>query len=296
MQRWPVEPNAALRTMPAASSRSASASTMVGFLPPISSCTRARRLPHTSATLPPVASDPVNEMARTCSCATSAPPASPRPCTTLSDAGRQAGLDEDLGQPRRAERRQFRGLEHHGVAADQRRAGLPRRNGDGEVPRRDRADDAERRPQRVHEHAVAFRRDDAAVQPRALAAVVPQDVDGAADFALRLGQRLAFLARHLPGDRIGAGLEQVGGLDTARRHAWAPACAAQAGWAPCAAATAAATSSADDSGNVPTRSSTSAGLRFSNVRPVTEDDPLAGDEVVIGRHAPKPNSVPPRGR
>ena len=40
VQRWPVEPNAAFSTMPAASSRLASARTIVGFLPPISSCTR----------------------------------------------------------------------------------------------------------------------------------------------------------------------------------------------------------------------------------------------------------------
>ena len=70
--------------------------------------------------------------------------------------------------------------------------------------------DAERRAQRVHEDAVAFGGDDASVQPRALATVVAEDVDGPADFALRLGQRLAFLARHLAGDGVGARLEQVG--------------------------------------------------------------------------------------
>ncbi len=83
VQRCPVEPNAALRTMPAASSRFASASTMVGFLPPISSCTRTCRAPHAAATLAPVASEPVNEMARMPGCSTTAAPASPAPCTRL---------------------------------------------------------------------------------------------------------------------------------------------------------------------------------------------------------------------
>ena len=41
---WPVEKNAALTTFSTAELKSASARTMVGFLPPISSWMRRRRL------------------------------------------------------------------------------------------------------------------------------------------------------------------------------------------------------------------------------------------------------------
>ena len=43
VQRWPVEPNAPCAVPVAASSRSASSSTITGFLPPISHCTFFRR-------------------------------------------------------------------------------------------------------------------------------------------------------------------------------------------------------------------------------------------------------------
>ena len=65
VQRWPVEKNAELITLATASGMSASASTTVGFLPPISSCTLARRLAASTAIPLPVATEPVNEMALT---------------------------------------------------------------------------------------------------------------------------------------------------------------------------------------------------------------------------------------
>ena len=87
--------------------------------------------------------------------------------------------------------------------------------------------------------------------PFASGSVLPSSrVISRATASARASSRLA--ARYSTSPRFGAGM------------------AAHAGCAARAAATAAATSSADDSGNVPTRSSTSAGLRFSNVRPVAE--------------------------
>ena len=85
VQRWPVEKNAAFSTQSTATSRSASASTMVGFLPPISSCTRASRSAPTAAMPRPTPSEPVNEIARTSGCATSGVPTlAPEPVTRLS--------------------------------------------------------------------------------------------------------------------------------------------------------------------------------------------------------------------
>ena len=52
----------------------------------------------------------------------------------------QPGLLRELGELERGERRQGRGLEHHGVAGGQRRRDLPRREQERKVPRHDRAD------------------------------------------------------------------------------------------------------------------------------------------------------------
>jgi hypothetical protein len=124
-------------------------------------------------------------------------------------AFRDARLVERFHHAQRTERRQVRRLQHDGIAGDQRGRGLPRRNRNREVPRRDQADDAERTPARLDEHAIALRWRVLAAKPRALAAEVPQDVDRAADFAARFRQGLPFLARHLARYLIGARLEQV---------------------------------------------------------------------------------------
>src|SRR5881394_417877 len=73
------------RTLPAiAASRSASAKTMFGFLPPSSSETFLNRGAHASATLQPVTVPPVNEMVLIFGCAViAAPTFGPVPCTTL---------------------------------------------------------------------------------------------------------------------------------------------------------------------------------------------------------------------
>src|SRR5687768_8769534 len=55
----------------------------------------------------------------------------------------QAGLDGQLTDPDRSERRDLRWLEHHGVPGGQRGCEPPARDGHREVPRHDDADDAE---------------------------------------------------------------------------------------------------------------------------------------------------------
>ena len=59
MQRCPVEKNALCSEMLTAVSSSASSSTTCGFLPPISSCTLARRAAQFCATVLPTATEPV---------------------------------------------------------------------------------------------------------------------------------------------------------------------------------------------------------------------------------------------
>ena len=60
----------------------------------------------------------------------------------VDDARRQVGLLADLGEEQRGERGGLGRLEHHGVAAGQRRRDLPRQHQQREVPRDDLAGDA----------------------------------------------------------------------------------------------------------------------------------------------------------
>ena len=111
-----------------------------------------------------------------------------------------------------AERRGRRGLQHDGVAADQRGSELPRWNGAGKIPGRDQADYADGFANGEHVDAVALGRDDMAGHARAFTGEIAKDVDGAAHFALGLGQCFAFFARHFGGDGIEAAVEEVGGF------------------------------------------------------------------------------------
>ena len=212
VQRWPVEKNAALTTTFTASAMSASASTMVGFFPPISSCTRARRFAASTAIRLPVASDPVNEIAFTSGLVTiSLPTFEPGPVTRLiapfvTPASSSASTSRTAQSGARSDGFSTTALpaisagavfqvgmaigKFHGVIrpttpSGRRRVWINTRSrSDGNV---------------------------LAAQPRAFAADVAQDVDRAPDFAARFGQRLALLARHLARDLVGPRLEDVRG-------------------------------------------------------------------------------------
>ena len=86
-QDCPVVPNAARAVSPAAWSRSASAKTRRGHLPPSSRATDAPRAPQTLAIWRPVAVEPVKVTLSTRSSATSARPVSAPPVTTLRTPG-----------------------------------------------------------------------------------------------------------------------------------------------------------------------------------------------------------------
>ena len=82
---WPADQNAPAYDASTARSRSASAITISGLWPPSSSCTRLPSFVASSRTELPVATEPVNEIARTRGSRTSAAPTTePRPVSTLS--------------------------------------------------------------------------------------------------------------------------------------------------------------------------------------------------------------------
>ena len=84
VQRWPVAKNAPSSAHCTARSRSQSSSTTSGFLPPISSCTRALCDIAALATCAPVLWPPVNDTPATSGCSTSAPPIEPPPRIRLN--------------------------------------------------------------------------------------------------------------------------------------------------------------------------------------------------------------------
>src|ERR1700688_3473371 len=84
VQRWPVVPKAPQSPPSTASSRLASSSTIIGFLPPSSREQGLKLLAAVAPTILPTADDPVSEMARTTGCSVSGVPTSvPKPVTTL---------------------------------------------------------------------------------------------------------------------------------------------------------------------------------------------------------------------
>ncbi len=211
VQRWPVPKKAPSIAQVTARSRSASSRTTSGFLPPISSCTRACRLIAPWATRAPDAlrageGDAV-DIRMVDDCASDAALADDE----VEDARRRTGFVDDGRQRMRNGRRRSRRLHHDGVAEGQRRRGLPRRNRDREIPRRDHAVDADRLaigrdvqpgPRRVQRLAVAAYR---------LAGEIFEDASRAHDFAGTFGERLAFLARQQFAEFLGTLHDDVAG-------------------------------------------------------------------------------------
>ena len=128
-----------------AASRSASAKTICGLLPPSSSVTGTAFLAAAICTSAPVATEPVNERWSTPGCAASAAPG------LLAEAGddverarRQAGLGADAREREHGQARLLGGLEHAGVAHRQRRADAAADDLHRVVPGHDVAGDAVR--------------------------------------------------------------------------------------------------------------------------------------------------------
>ncbi len=116
-----------------------------------------------------------------------------RPGDDLDHALGQAGLERELGEAQGGERRQLGRLEHHRVAGRQRRAHLPRGDGQREVPRHDEPDHAERL---AHgEPQPARHRDGVAQQALGRRGVVAEGVGHHPHLAARVADRLAGVAR-----------------------------------------------------------------------------------------------------
>jgi hypothetical protein len=85
VQRWPVVPKAPHSAPSIASSRLASSSTIMGFLPPSSSEQCLKVFAAEVPTVRPTSVDPVRETARISGCSVSGPPmAEPKPVTTFT--------------------------------------------------------------------------------------------------------------------------------------------------------------------------------------------------------------------
>ena len=183
VQRWPVEKKAPLTAHSTATFRSASSSTTIGFLPPISSWTFfiGSAAMQVWATLRPGRhrageGDGVTTLG---SSACASPTTEPRPMTRLNTpAGTPARMmisESAWAEPGT----RSAGLNTTRVAVGERRRDLPGRDGDREVPRRDQADDADRLAGDLHIDAGPHGRHLLAGHAQALAGEEQEDLAGA---------------------------------------------------------------------------------------------------------------------
>ena len=186
-----------------ARSRSADGVTIAALLPPSSSSALPNRCATRGPTCRPIRTDPVALQQRhprivdQLLADLAAALDQPADLAGAPDIG--AGpLDQRLAR-QRGQRRQLRGLPHHGVAAHQRDRGVPRPHRDREVERGDDADDAERMPGLHQPVAGPFGGDGPAVQLPRQADGELADVDHLLHLAERLGGDLAGLDRHQRG-------------------------------------------------------------------------------------------------
>ena len=140
----------------------------------------------------------MKETAATSGCSTSWPAAVAPPSTT--GTRRPAGRPENLGQGQPGGRRGAGRLEYGRVAVGEARGGLPQRDGDGEVPRREQRRDSDRDVPGHQQLVGSGGRDGLAVRQQRRLGVVPQDRHTPRDLAAGLGQRLADLTDNQAGD------------------------------------------------------------------------------------------------
>ena len=112
----------------------------------------------------------------------------------------RCGALEDRLAGKRGQRRLFRRLPDHGIAADQRERRIPRPDGDREVEGGDDADDAERMPGFHHAVAGALGGDGQAVELARQADGEIADVDHLLHFAEAFGRDLAGFDRDQPAE------------------------------------------------------------------------------------------------
>ncbi len=110
-----------------------------------------------------------------------------------------AGALGQLGQRQGGERRLAGGLDHHGAAGRQRRTGLAGDHRRREIPRRDRGGDADRLLDDDDALVLLVPRNGIAVDALGFLGEPLDEGRGVGDLTARLGQRLALLQGHQPG-------------------------------------------------------------------------------------------------
>jgi hypothetical protein len=111
----------------------------------------------------------------------------------VHDPLRNPGLERELGQPQRRQRRELGGLEHDGVPAGESRPELPAGDVEREVPGHDQADDTEGFAKRGGDSAGGGDRLAVVLVDRA--GVVVEDLRGHSDLAASSRDRLADVLR-----------------------------------------------------------------------------------------------------
>src|SRR5882762_5821018 len=215
LQICPELANTAIAAPGTAASRSASANTMSGDLPPSSSDTRLR-LPADALTIDcPVTCEPVKATLSTPGCEASAAPAvSPYPGTTLTTPGRNASFHRQLAKPQRRQRRFFRGLKDHRATGSDGGTDLPDAGTKRAVPWNDGADDADGFLQRVGENIAGQRiLDGLAMQRGRLPCVISGHAEHPQLVAAGAADRRAHVERVELRQLLEVFLDQIGELE-----------------------------------------------------------------------------------
>ena len=232
-QLWPVAAKMPATCALAALSRSASAKTMNGDLPPSSSEVEARFSAELRtmwrAVVGAAGKGDVGDlrMARSARRRKSAP----KPVMILTTPGGKAGLVDEPGEFEQRRRAVLRGLDHEGAAGRQRRADLDRREEELAVPGHDGGDDADRLAPEPDLHVGLVDRQmrafDLVGEARIIAIVVGDIGDlrrGLADDLAGVAVSSSASAARILRDEIGEPIEQLAALRSPSSPAQRPSC------------------------------------------------------------------------
>ena len=207
-------------------SRSASAKTTLGDLPPSSSSIGASRRAHASATSAPVAARADERHVVDARVLGERGAGRAVPGRDLDHPARDARGLGQLGEPQRRDRGQLRRLDDHRVARRERGRGAAGRDLQRVVPRDDLRAHAPRLAHGVVQD-VRAERDLPALEALDRARVVVEVADRRGDVGLRLRERLAGVAGLELGEHVGLGLDAAG-EPRQRLRAHVAACASRA--------------------------------------------------------------------
>ena len=193
-----------------ACSRSASAKTMFGDLPPSSKVTSFSVRAARPAIRLPVSVEPVNAILSTSGWSTSASPARPpKPGTTFTTPGGKSSCSIERREGERRHRRVLRRLDDDRVAARERRAELPGEHHERRVPGNDRADDADRLAPRVGQERPDLRHRVARARSGRRRRSTRSSARSSSSSAAISRSRLAVVARLDPGEHVAVGVDHA---------------------------------------------------------------------------------------